>query len=255
MLGRILKALAVGMTTLALCACGGGGGGLSPAIGNAPPGGIWQGTDPLTNLALYGIVSEAGAFNFLRSDGAQYFGTLTTSRNNLSGTFTGVPPIGKTFSDGSTYGAGTLSGTIQARTTISATYNFTTAKGRNSSASGSLTFNSLYFSQSSLPTIAGNYSDSYGNSVINLTSSGVVFDQQLTTGCVINGQISIINSAYDAYQVQYTFSSCLGSYAVLNGTTATGLAAVDTTANPVVAYVGVANDTVPYALNAEYTKQ
>jgi len=240
--------------TLALCACGGGGaGGSSVAVGNAPPGGIWQGTDPLTNLALYGIVTEAGAFNFLRSDGAQYFGTLTTSGNNLSGTFTGVPPLGKSFTDGSTYGTGTISGTIQARTSITATYTFTTANGRNSSGSGSLAFNSLYLSESSLATIAGNYSDPSGNSVVNINSSGVVFDQQVATGCVINGQISIINSAYDAYQVQYTFSSCLGSYAILNGTTATGLGVFDTTAVPAVAYVGVANEAVPYVLDAEYT--
>jgi len=255
LLRNVLRALVVGLPTLGLPACGGGnGGGSGVAIGNAPPGGIWQGTDPLTNLALYGIVTEAGAFSFLRSDGAQYYGTLATSGNNISGTFTGVPPIGKKFADGSTRGTGTVSGTIQARTSISAAYSFTTANGKGSSGSGRLAFNSLYFDESSLATIAGNYADSFGNSVISVDSSGVVFDQQLATGCVLNGQISIINTAYNAYQVQYTFASCLGSYAILNGTTATGLGVFDTGANPAVAYVGVANDAVPYVLNAEYTK-
>src|ERR1035437_8606215 len=79
------------VAVVVLTACGGGGGGSTPApISNASPGGIWQGTDSITGLSIYGIITESGEFRFLRADGSQYFGTVTTSGNNISGSFGGI---------------------------------------------------------------------------------------------------------------------------------------------------------------------
>ena len=54
----------------------------------------------------------------------------------------------------------------------------------------------------------------------------------------MNGQVAVINAAYNAYSVSAAFASCVGTDALLNGLTATGLAAVDTNASPNKLYVG-----------------
>jgi hypothetical protein len=250
-----LRFTAIGFCAFALSACGGGSSSSTNALTNASPGGIWQGTDPVSGLALYGVITESGQFHFFLADGAQYVGTLTTSGDTVSGTLSGYLPSGLFYPDGSTHGTGTVTGTIMERQTISATINYTTANGSSSSDSGSLTFNTLYDSGSSLTTIAGNYRDPETNTTISVDDSGVIFAQDAANGCVVNGQISIIDSQYDAYQVQYSFSSCQGSGAYLNNTTATGLAALDTTVSPNLAYIGVVNTQANYVLTQQFTKE
>ena len=241
-----------------LSACGGGSGSGDPPpppVQNASPGGIWKGMDPISGLSVMGVVTESGQLQFIRSDGAMYYGSITTSGNSVSGNYTGVTPSGTAFSDGSTSGTGTFSGTVQARQTLSGTLSFTTAKGSSTSGSGTFTFDSLYTSGSSLATIAGNYTDTPDTAVVNVNSNGVIFSQSPTTGCVINGQVSIIDAAYDAYSISYTFASCTGAAAYLNGTTATGLAVLDTSVSPVVAYIGVENNAAGYVLTEAFPKQ
>jgi hypothetical protein len=58
----------------------------------------------------------------------------------------------------------------------------------------------------------------------------------VSTGCITNGQVSTINTAYNAYAVTYTFSNCRFPNNLQNGTTATGLAFVDTSVTPNRAY-------------------
>jgi hypothetical protein len=239
-----------------LSACGGGGGSSDPPPAqNASPGGIWKGMDPISGLSVSGVITESGQLQFIRSDGAMYYGSVTTSGNSVSGSYTGVTPTGTTFSDGSTSGTGTFSGTVQARQTLSGTLSFKTANGNSTSGSGTFTFDSLYTSGSSLATIAGNYTDTPDSAVVNVNSNGVIFSQSPTTGCVINGQVSIIDAAYDAYSISYTFSSCTGAAAYLNGTTATGLGVLDTSVSPVVAYIGVENNGAGYVLTEAFPKQ
>lgn len=240
---------------VALAGCGGGGGGsapsggnVTPPVANASPGGIWQGIDPISNLTVTGIVTESGDLRFLRSDGAQYIGTVTTSANSVTGTYSGYLPTGYIFTDGSTQGTGSLSGTVSARQSLSATLQFTTSKNTRSTGSGTFTFNSLYNSGSSFQKIAGNYTDRTTGATINVNGTGVIFSQDAVSGCIINGSISIINSSYNAYAISYTFGSCRGSYTYLNNTTATGLATLDTTVTPNVAYIGVSNANAGYVL-------
>lgn len=68
--------------------------------------------------------------------------------------------------------------------------------------------------------------------VVNVNANGVIFSQDASTGCVINGQVSIIDSRYNAYRVQYSYSSCVAANAFLNGTTMRGIATLDNTAPP-----------------------
>jgi hypothetical protein len=237
----LCRNLSIGCAALILMtACGGGGstssGGTTP---NASPGGIWNGTESSTGLAITGIVDEAGEFHFIRSDSTQYVGTASTAGNAISASFDGYTEVGTTFADGSTHGTGSLSGTIQERTSISSTTQFTTDAGTSSNGTLSLTFNSLYNLASSLATISGNYTDPNSGDVISITGAGAVTWQDAATGCVGNGTISIIDAAYNAYRVQFSYASCTGAAAVLNGVAFSGLGTLDNTVSPEQAIVGV----------------
>lgn len=100
-----------------------------------------------------------------------------------------------------------------------------------------MTYDSLYDRDSSLSVIAGNYDD-FGV-VLNVAANGVIFEQVPSTGCIINGQASIINSQFNAYDVSITYSNCVGNFAVLNGATFTGLGILDNTVTPEQVTVGL----------------
>jgi len=233
-------ALVALIATLTACGGGGGGGSTSTSVpANASPGGIWKGTDSATGQTVLGLVTENGQFHFIQADDTQYVGTVTTSGNTLQGTFAGFAPFGTTFPDGTTHGTGTVSGSIQARSSITATTTFTTDAGTSNSSQLTLTFDTLYDQPSSLATIAGNYTDPTTGTVYSVSGSGAIFAQDATSGCVINGTVSIINSSYDAYGIAYTFANCTGSYAVLNGVQMSGIGTLDTTVSPEQAIIGV----------------
>ena len=90
-------------------------------------------------------------------------------------------------------------------------------------------YSNLYAEAPSLANVAGNYAD--GSDTLTVSSNGVIFEQDPTTGCVINGQASIVNPSYNAYSFSFTFGSCTGNYAALNGQTATGLGYYDDSVN------------------------
>lgn len=284
------------VASLVLTSCGGGGGSSSPPppppVTNASPGGIWEGTTS-DGLSLIGLVTETGQFNFLQSDGVQYFCNMSVSGNAASANFTGITQLGTTFANGSTSGTGALTATIAERNTLSGSVTFTTAgvtptgsqmvlashsiapePGHCSSSALSaltfksrslqtamaaksidhptatlaqvpfitgtfaLTYNALYDRDSSLATIAGNFREPNGT-VVSVDASGNIFSQDATTGCVVNGKASIIDSRYNAYDIQYTFSSCIAELTVLNGVTFTGLGTLDNTAVPEQAVIAV----------------
>ncbi len=235
---------------LVVAGCGGGGGSSFVVVTNASVGGIWTGTDSISGLQVTGIADEEGEFHFIRTDGVQYVGTATTSGNSLSGSYDGYTEVGTEFPDGSTHGVGNLTGTVQQRSSISANVSFKTDAGNSSSGTLSLTFNKLYNNPSALATLSGNYTDTKSGDVISVTGNGDISWQDPNTGCVGNGTVSIINVSYNAYRVQFSYASCTGQSAVLNGVTFSGLATLDSATNPqqVVAGVTGAAGGVQYAI-------
>lgn len=217
-----------------LVACGGGGGGSgsgSPPPPNASAGGLWVGT--LTDgTGVVAIVAENGDFHVLQEDGVQHFGTVTTSQSSVSSSFVGVTLIGTTFPDGATHGTGTLTGTVQERVRLSATSSFRTSAGTNSSTGVTLDYDPLHERDSSLAAVAGNYQDFATGSIVSIDANGSAFTQDPLTGCVTNGTLSIIDSRFNVYRVQYSYSSCQGAFAVLNGVNFRGLATLDNTTPP-----------------------
>ena len=203
-----------------------------PPATEASPGGVWQGTSSL-GLVVVGLVSESGQFHFIRGDGAQLVGRLTTSGDELSANFVGYVPFGEKFDDGSTTGVGSLSGNLDERSRISADINFTTSRGATNQSTIALSYDPIYERDSSLESVAGNYLDTEKNVVINVNNDGELFSQDPKSHCITNGTVSVIDPALNLYRVEYTFSNCKGHHQeVLNGKVAEGLATLDDTQFP-----------------------
>jgi hypothetical protein len=198
------------------------------------------------------IVSENGDFYFAernQNNGCADvgFGQASVTGNSISGnvdvaivqwaTSAGVSTT-CTYPDGSTSGTGTISGTIAQRSSMTVTVSGSTSMGTAlGSDTETWTFSSLYDTASSLATVAGNYTD--GSDTLSIDGNGVIFEQDPTTGCVLNGQISTIDAQYNAYSISFTPSNCTGSAAAANGVTFTGLATFDQTVSPAQLDFGV----------------
>lgn len=220
-------------SVLILAACGGGGHhGGGGGVSNAAVGGLWEGTTTIFGESrdIIGIVAENGRGYFVQGDpeGVAYWGTLTSSGTQITSTLTGAGVLGWKFLDGSASGTGSLSGTIRPRASIRANLSFTTTLGTAMTGTVSLHYLPSYDDDSSLALIAGNYGDTYWlfGGVFNIASNGDVFYQDPINGCVINGTVAIINSSYNAYDIQYTYSNCT-DFPFFNGVTFRGLATYD----------------------------
>jgi hypothetical protein len=245
---------------ISLAACGGGGGGAPPP----PPattqsvGGIWTSQYTVTSGAntgdvinVQGIASEAGqyfAYSKNTSNGCAglAFGQLSVNGSNVSGNedaaivrySTAVGGVTScVYPDGSTSATGTITGTVSQRASLMLTATGTTSLGGALPAEATtFTFSGLYLNASSLATIAGNYND--GGPIMTVDANGAIFEQD-PNGCVLSGQVSIINASYNAYGIQLTFANCTGTSASLNGVVASGLVTLDTNTSPVTVVGGI----------------
>ena len=211
-----------------LTACSGGGGDAapsSPPVVNQSIGGIWTGTDNSGN-SIVALATETGEFHFLDlTNDAQGFGTGSVANGNtVALTYTIVPALNDTLPDGSTSGACTGTGTVQQRQSLSVGISCTTSAS-SWTGSATLTYDATYDRDSSLALVGGNYED-FGD-VLTINSNGVLFEQSATSGCVLNGQLSIINPSWNAYDVAFTVSNCQGTQSVLNGSAWDGIAALE----------------------------
>jgi hypothetical protein len=244
------------LTTLILAACGGGGGGSGGSTVAPPPvnqsvGGVWEGTDS-DGDDIVGLVTEDGAFHFIDPFG-QGFGTASVSNGNeVSATYTYVADLGTTFSDGSTSASCTFTGTVVERQSLTVNSECTSTTGNTSQVSVTLAYNALYNRSANLATIEGLYDDL--GDVLSIDSAGLLFEQDATDGCVLNGQVSVVDPAFNAYEVEFLVEGCNAGLQELNGTTWSGIATLDNTVSPeelifgVVGDVTVSGDTGTFAL-------
>jgi hypothetical protein len=251
-LGRFL------IMTSALAAVSCGSGGLttsSPPMSmtNGSAAGIWVGTDSASGLSLTGIINAAGLADFIRSDGAQYVGTAQVSGTDLTIALNVYTQFGSFFTDGTTFGTGTLSAMLASGSSISGSVNFTTTDNDTVSSNWSLGFSSIYNDASSLSVISANYADSstgdpLDGATVSITSSGGMTAQSGTTGCILNGQIATADTSNDAYEVAYTLANCTGADAVLNGIELTGLAVLNSNGQLVVGVSGQSSGGTNYGV-------
>jgi hypothetical protein len=114
---------------------------------------------------------------------------------------------------------------------MSVTVDCNTTAGLQILSAVTLDYDVLYERDSLLAAIAGNFDDGSGN-VLDIAADGTIFKQDAGTGCTTNGQVTIIDSAFNVYDVEYEISSCVGQDIVFNGSTFTGLATLDDTSVP-----------------------
>jgi hypothetical protein len=250
------------LSLLAVAACGGGGGSSSstpqppPSAVNQAVGGIWRTQYTAANGASVkgvGLVAEDGrgvffSQNLTNGCATVGIGSLSANGGAISGNaevgvvnFAFSPSINTScaFPDGSTSATETITGTVAQRATLTLSGAVTTANGtvEPTQPAVTATFDSLYDAGSDLTKIAGNWTGPTGV-VMNINANGVIFAQDPASGCVVNGQVSIINASYNAYSASASYSNCQGSASILNGVTASGLMAIDTTVSPRTLYVG-----------------
>jgi hypothetical protein len=194
---------------------------------NASAAGVWSGSDSVSGLGVSALINSAGQAMFLRSDGVVFSGAAQVSGNTLALTVDGYSAFPAGFSDGSTYGIGTLNGTVTTGSNISATISFTTNGGTAITGNWSLSYSTLSNNSSSTSTISGNYTDTTTGAVLSITSSGSMTSQSANNGCVLNGSVSTTDSSLNIYQVSYSLGNCTATYAVLNGVQFTGLATLN----------------------------
>lgn len=224
---------------------------------NASSGGIWQGTSTDGNDQYVAMADESGDFWLLDYDNDNnpptfeylYIGTLSVSGAgagaSVSGSDGGQALVG-TFSDGTSNGTGTLSGTVDPRTTLTLTQTFTTApNGTQLQTPLTLTYNALYTQVSSLANMAGTYTEPLNEQgtqavlTVSISTSGAIFAQANVGGCVLNGTVSTLASNYNMYYLQYTYSECTNAsgLAYLNGLSFSGIGTLqpgDSSANPAI---------------------
>ena len=230
-------------TVAALSGCGGGGGGggtPTPPVADEAVGGIWVGTDS-TGLEIFALSTECGEMHWvIPVTGEQGFGSGSSNGTSVSFNYTYVAPLGFVLSDGSTSATCTATGTIQERQSLDVDVSCTTTEGNSFDNSARLAYSNLYDRDSSLATIAGNYDD-FGLT-LNVNGAGEIFEQDPGSGCVVNGQVSVIDARYNAYDIWIQYSNCQGDFAILNGARFDGLGTLDNTVNPEMAIAGLVGD-------------
>ena len=222
---------------------------------NASATGFWSGSDSVSGDTVLALINAAGQATFIRSDGLQFTGTVQVSGSNLVTAVDGYTPFPNTFSDGSSYGIGTLTGTVVTGTSITATLSFTTNGNTSVTGTWSLTYQSVSNNASSTGTIAGNYTDNSTSAVLSINSNGVM-TESATNGCILNGSVSTNDTTHDLYEVAFSYASCSGAYAALNGVQFTGLATLNSSASPpqlIIAITGTSATSVPYGFVSQLT--
>ena len=219
---------------------------------NASATGVWSGTDSVSGLTITALINSAGQADFIRSDGVQFVGSVQVSGAAIAGTLGVYADFGSTFGDGSTHGLGTLSGTVTGGGSMTADVAFTTDGGSSVSGTWSLSFDTLSDSGSSLTAISGNYTDGTTGAVVSISGSGQMHSQDASTGCVLNGTVTTTAANIDVYQVAYSYESCSGSPAVLDGVPFTGLAVLNASASPVQVIIGVSGQSTAQSSTVDY---
>lgn len=236
-----LRVLA-GLGAILVVGCGGSGSPVSVAS-NAPPsgsaggpgasaspGGYWQGSRSDGGLITL-LITESGDFHLVDADENQGSGTLSVGdTDEISSSFFFVTRPGSTFADGSTSATCSLSGTVSERQTMAVVVNCRTAGLLRTDYTATLSYSDIYERDSALDALAGNYQGP--RAVLNIAGDGTVFSQDPTTACVVNGLASIIDSEFNAYAYEFTYSSCTGSDVAMNGVSFAGIAVIDDRVSP-----------------------
>lgn len=239
----IMKIRYLLLVCLAACSNGGGGAGdvvVPPPVVIQSPGGIWNGTRP-NGTDIIVLISETGELRIVDPFGNLGFGQVqVANETEISSRHRLVAPFGGSLIDGSESADCSFDGTLQERQTIDYEIECITSLGTVLGGPTSLTYDPLYDMESSIARIAGSY-DSQGD-IMTIDVNGAIFMQGSQTGCVVNGQVSLIDTEWNLYNVGMTTENCQGPFAPLNGANWQGLGTVLTDPGVDVVLVGFIAD-------------
>lgn len=197
---RICVALSL-FCVLAGCGGGGSGGGETTTNANALANGLWSGTFSETG----GIASDASAFLYNGQIIAFVFpdlildGTYDVINGNDFSSRVSVYRIYSapwTFAD--------ISGTVTEQGSISASFNVLSTSGTIS-----LLYDLLYNRTSSLSLVEGSWNYTNGAYSITITvDSAGAFVARDSEGCVVPGNISLLDTAHNIYDMKTSTSNC-----------------------------------------------
>jgi hypothetical protein len=210
----------------------------------ASPAGTWRGTDGASREVML-LVSAGGTFQFV--DGAHNQGSgYLTPESGVASPFDLVTPVDQPFPDGTTLANCNFAGSLLERVRMDLKLSCTTRGGLPFSESLVLLFDPVYDRPASLGTVAGNYQASAEN-VLSIAPDGLLFLQDATTGCVVNGQVTVITATANLYNITLQYDSCTGPDKRLNGARFDGFAQLDDTESPeilVIAVIGAVGDLI-----------
>lgn len=225
------KTLIVMTAILGVSACGGGGGDSSPSV-NPPPasnesiGGIWYGYSTSDQgggtQEMLGVATEDGRFRFISFDtGGQFTGTADTNGNVVTGTGLAYAALGTTWLNGSVVTSLGIGGSVSERSTFTGDW----SAGTGETGSFSLSYDNFYDRDSSLDITAGTWTsfDGFGNPDGSYTigTNGAISGQDVY-GCLYSGNVTIIDSRYDVYNISITASNCGGANGTYTGLSVIG---------------------------------
>lgn len=213
-----------------------------PVIELEVPSGIWTGTDAVGRDVLL-LVSGDGNFRYV--DGALNQGSgYLLPRSQVAGSFDLVTPLDEPFADGSTLAICSFTSSLVERVSMDFAPSCETTGGLEFSETVALEFDPLYDRDSSLETAAGTFKTATGN-VLSIAADGMLFAQNATTGCIVNGRVGIYSPFFNIYSVTLQHDDCTGPGAALNGSTFDGFAVLDDSETPealIIAATGNAGD-------------
>jgi hypothetical protein len=213
--------------------------------------GVWSGTDSVSGLGVRAIINSGGQAVFIRGDGIQFTGAAQVSTGTLAITVDGYPDFSSTFSDGSDYGIGTLSGTVTTGASLTGSLSFTTNGNSSITGNWSLTYEALSNTASSTTAISGNYPDGVTGTTISISTTGGMSGQNGSNSCTLTGSVSTTDSTHNVYEVAYSYAGCTGTYAAVNGVQFTGLATLNSSVSPallIMTAAGTSGAGVPYGI-------
>jgi hypothetical protein len=220
---KILIALGI---SAGLVACGGVTYPERPPTADPIIGGIWFGynfTDQVgDSQAFIGIATEDGQFRYLEMPTqVQFVGTVTFNGEIAEGSGVALAAPGTSWTDTSTVSTLDISGFVVERESIEGDWSLVSGETGNYW----LLFDSVYFKDSSLDLTAGAWTivDDTGAETGTLTIEvdGSLSGQDIT-GCLYSGNLAIIDTQYDVYDVSVTISNCGGADGVYTGFGALG---------------------------------
>lgn len=212
-----------------------------PPVVNQSPGGIWHGDRP-NGTPIIVLISEAGDLRVLDPFGNQGFGVAVVANDTeFSVDYQLAPEFGGTLIDGSDSASCSFTGSLQERQSIDMVAACTTSLGTELGGPILLGYDPEYESGSSIARVAGTYDTSNGN-VLTIDVNGALFVQDIATGCVINGEVSLIDVAWNLYGVEFVTEACQGEATPLNGLTWTGMATMTVVAGRDTVIAGLITD-------------